>query len=263
VLNGLAVVRAQELETEVVALAVWDGRKGDGSGGTADAVARWKRLGIRTEIIDIRELRRSAGGARVARGAAKPRPAKRAVVKSLPSRVMAMIFADAVHFSKLREPEVPRFVEHFLGKTANLLARYPGTAVVKNTWGDGLYIVFSNLRDAGVFALDLAKMASGTAWSELGLPPGLNARIAVHAGPVFRCKDPVLNRVSYTGTHVSRAARIEPITPPGEVYASQAFAALASLEKIAEFRCEFVKQLELAKGYGSAPMYVVRRGQRS
>jgi len=34
--------------------------------------------------------------------------------------------------------------------------------------------------------------------------------------------------------HVSRAARIEPITPPGQVYASQAFAALAAAENVTD-----------------------------
>jgi len=32
----------------------------------------------------------------------------------------------------------------------------------------------------------------------------------------------------YTGSHTNRAARIEPITPPGQVYASSAFAAVAA-----------------------------------
>jgi adenylate cyclase len=87
----------------------------------------------------------------------------------------------------------------------------------------------------------------------------LSLRIGLHSGPVYRCRDPIIESMTFTGTHVSRAARIEPITPPGQVYASQGFAALAAVEKVAEFTCEFVKHAEWAKSFGSFPTYVVRR----
>lgn len=281
VLQGLAMLRAQELESEVVGLALWDGKKGSRPSGTSVAVQRWKELGIPFEILDIDAIR--AGARRATRpmpvlepkddqGTPAPTPIEApvegvladlpAVAPRLPSRVMCMIFADAVHFSKLTEEQVPLFVEHFLGATAQLLSRHGREAPVRNTWGDGLYVVFDNVKSAGLFALELARMANDTDWSALGLPATLNARIAVHAGPVFRCKDPVINRISYSGSHVSRAARIEPITPPGEVYASQAFAALATIQGVREFRCEFVKQAALAKNYGSFPTYVLRRARQ-
>lgn len=66
-------------------------------------------------------------------------------------------------------------------------------------------------------------------------------------------------RLNYFGTHVSQAARIEPITPPGHVYASQAFAALAAAEGVREFRCDYVGQTPLAKDHGIRPLYHVRR----
>jgi len=64
---------------------------------------------------------------------------------------------------------------------------------------------------------------------------------------------------TYGGTHVSHAARIEPITPPGEVYASRWFAALAAADGVTEFVCEYVGRTPLAKGYGTFPTYHVRR----
>ena len=115
------------------------------------------------------------------------------------------------------------------------------------------------MRDAGLFALDLCDLVTSTKWADKGLPPSLSLRIALHAGPVYRCEDPITKQVNYTGTHVSRAARIEPITPAGHVYASQAFAALASVERISEFTCEYVKLTPFAKGYGTFPTYLVRR----
>ena len=52
-LDGAAAVKADELETELVALALWDGLPGDGPGGTAASIEHWRRLGRRIEIVDL------------------------------------------------------------------------------------------------------------------------------------------------------------------------------------------------------------------
>jgi class 3 adenylate cyclase len=70
---------------------------------------------------------------------------------------------------------------------------------------------------------------------------------------------PITGSRSYSGTHVSRAARIEPIVPPSEVYASEAFAALSAAQRTPDFTCDYVGQTPMAKGYGTLPMYHVRR----
>ena len=71
-----------------------------------------------------------------------------------------------------------------------------------------------------------------TDWQAKGLPKELNLRISLHAGPVYCYKEPVFKELEYAGSHIVRAARIEPITPPGQVYASQQFAALASTQRV-------------------------------
>ena len=88
--------------------------------------------------------------------------------------------------------------------------------------------------------------------------PELNLRIALHAGPVYEFDDPITGDRSYSGTHVSRAARLEPITPPGQVYASEAFAALAAAQRTPDFTCDYVGQTPMAKAYGTLPAYHVR-----
>lgn len=98
-----------------------------------------------------------------------------------------------------------------------------------------------------------------TDWRERGLPPQLAFRIALHVGPVLGCVNPVTGRQDYLGTQVSRAARIEPVTPPGEVYATEEFAAYAALLRVSEFVCDYVGRVPLAKEFGSFPTYHVRR----
>jgi len=66
--------------------------------------------------------------------------------------IVAMLFGDAVHFSKLDEDGVVRFGKHFLGAIGHLIATSPHAPLLKNTWGDGLFFVFPSVRHAGMFA---------------------------------------------------------------------------------------------------------------
>jgi class 3 adenylate cyclase len=267
-LSGLANIRAQRFETDLVPMAVWDGKPGDGPGGTASVVDRWRRLHYENiELINLTQLmdERLPGLRSEPTQTIAAEPLEREAAETAPefgTRMMALLFADAVHFSKLQEEQIPRFVKHFLGAISRMPAMSRHAPEMKNTWGDGLYFVFDTVFDAGMFALELADlMGPPGKWVQYGLPEKLNLRIALHAGPVYSCLDPVTGRLNFTGTHVSRAARIEPVTPPGQVYASQEFAALAAAERINQFMCEYVGQTPLAKGFGTFPTFHVRRTQ--
>lgn len=259
-LHGLASIRAEQLETEMIPLAVWDGKPGDGPGGTASIVEHWQSVGHAFELIDLAKILEEHYPAPVAVSApaAQGRTPTEDEEGELPTEMIAILFADAVNFSKLTEDEIPRFVRSFLGtigKLANDSDHYP---IMKNTWGDGLYFVFKSVKDAGQFALELSERLAEIDWAKKGLPREMSLRIALHAGPVYSCVDPVTGQPNYIGTHVSRAARIEPITPPGQVYASQAFAALSAAQHVKVFTCEYVGRTPLAKGYGTFPTYHVR-----
>lgn len=262
VLHGLAKTKAEQLGTGLKFLAVWDGRPGDGPGGTADSIARWKGEGHEVELLSPAELLRSLGPCR-------PLPESSPTPAAVPERssdtahpgsaVMALLFADVVGFSKLQESHIPHFVTEFLGMVDQLLPLPPHAPLKRNTWGDGLYFAFERVRDAGLFALELCDRVVLTSWGTKKLPPGLNVRVGLHAGPVFNCIDPVTKQPNSIGTHVSRAARIEPITPPGQVYASWEFAALAASEGVTEFVCSYLGPTSYAKGYGTFPLYHVHR----
>jgi len=261
ILHGLASMRAEQLETKFVPLAVWDGRSGEGLGGTGGTVQRWRKLGLEVEIIDLSEILSRERPDLTRNVAVSPRVFSGGASETEPefiSEIRALLFADVEGFSKLTDEEVTRFVQHFLGLVGELTGESAQKPLMKNTWGDGLYFVFSNVRDAGRFALELRDRVRGTDWPGKGLP-SLSLRIGLHAGPVFSCTDPVTQRANFIGIHVSRAARIEPVTPAGQVYASQAFAALAAAEGAEEFRCDYVGQTPMAKKYGVFPTYAVLR----
>ena len=169
----------------------------------------------------------------------------------------ALLFADAVGYSKLSEDQIPGYIEGFLGAVADLSRRTAHRFEHVETSGDGLYMVFANATDAGHYALELSALVNRFDRAAWGLPPTFGMRVALHCGPVHCGIDPITGFPIYTGPHTSRTARIEPITPPGQVYASSAFAAVAAASGDA-FHMSYVGRMPLAKGYGSLGLYHVR-----
>jgi class 3 adenylate cyclase len=76
---------------------------------------------------------------------------------------------------------------------------------------------------------------------------------------VFALDEPVLGTRAFTGAHVSRTARIEPVTPPGTVYVTEQFAAALELAQRSELGCDYVGTMPAAKDYGRFRMYRLRR----
>ncbi len=93
----------------------------------------------------------------------------------------------------------------------------------------------------------------------MGLPPETNIRIGLHTGPVYSATDPIIKQQNFYGTHVNRAARIEPITTPGSVFISEQAASILTLKNSDEFICGYLGSLDLAKKYGTGVIYRLRR----
>ena len=249
---GMARARARRIDGEVVGLTLWDGRRGK-AGGTWSAVSRWLAAGVPVTVIDP-----VTGKAAPVASHRLPPVEDRPAPKFGRRETVALLFADAVGFSKLTERQLPLFIRHFLRPVGRLATAGKGRPITVNTWGDGIYMTFPTAADAGRFALRLRDVGARTDWETLGLPGHMNIRIGLHAGPAIRMIDPVTKQLNFMGSNVSRAARIEPVTPPGQVYCSEPFAALAEAEAIGDFVCEYVGRTAMAKKYGSFPTYRVR-----
>jgi class 3 adenylate cyclase/tetratricopeptide (TPR) repeat protein len=250
---GLARLKAQQLDSRLRGLAVWDGHPG-GVGGTASAVELWKKHHVPVEL-----LQPSFFSAASQTTSADTSLAARQFIPE----VRAILFADVVGFSRLIEAQVPEFFSRFMKEIGDFLAHPLRRPMVINTWGDALYLVFENVQKAGRVALELQRRILDTSWSQFGLPPGLALRIGLHGGLVYSCVDPVTKAHTFVGAQVTRAARLEPIAPPGQVYVSQEFAAIAAAEGVKEFSCEYVGITPSAKGYGDYPTYVLRSRMRN
>ncbi len=268
-LHGLAKIRANQLGSDLVPLAVWDGQLGSLE-GTANTVNLWQQWNETVEVIDLAALAdpqpvHLPSRAPSSQATSSQAPSSQATSPSTcPPKPMdpvlrALLFADVVNYTHLSEEQFLPFADHFLGAVAQLLDSPGYRPLTRNTWGDALYLVFTTVEQAGQAALDLCDLVQRVDWGSKGLPADLNLRIALHAGPVSSKVDPLTGRVSYVGTHVNHTARIEPVTPPGKVYASQAFAAIAASEGQTAFCCDYVGQMPWAKHYGTFPTYSVRR----
>ena len=261
VLHGLAIMNAREFQIELVRMAVWNGLGGDGSGGTADIVRRWQEAGHAVDQINpvqFMRTNRERGTHRSSRPSRLRQVSTMSSAQDFGSEIRPMLFSDAFHFSKLAEEQLPNFISKFIGPIATLVNGVEPLILYRNTWGDGLFLVFNNVVNAGKFAKALAARINAIDRSAAGLPASMALRIALHAGPIFRFRDQIADRLNYIGWHVNRTARMEPITPPGLVYASQAFAALAILEAPEEFQFDYVGRVTMAKNFGDFPVYHLR-----
>ncbi len=110
-----------------------------------------------------------------------------------------------------------------------------------------------------MLALEIAELIHATHWPILVCRRDWEYGLPCIADPAYPVIDPIIKQFNYTGVQVSRAARIEPITPAGAVYASQEFAALAEAVGVTEFVCQYVGVTAMAKSYGDFPTYQVRR----
>jgi class 3 adenylate cyclase len=273
-LEGFTCLRAAQLETAPSLLCVIDAASDGRVGGTHATFERWRRNIGEPQIIDLSSLRRGASSASD-RGATSGAPsvlrkdgAVREFQRSIaapagttrPQRTLkTLLFADFAGFSRVHDALAPLFQESFFRIAADEIEASPAKPRMSSTWGDALYVVFDTPDQGADFALRfLAKMRAAD-WSALGLPDSSQIRIALHAGPVFCGFDPITRRDNYYGSSVNKAARIEPVTPPGMVYASEAFAASLAATGRSAYSLEYVGRLALAKGYGESRIYRLER----
>ncbi len=268
--DGFSMLRAAQLQTTPVLLCVVDAAAPGRAGGTLTSFERWQRQVGPTRIIDLCALRARAeldgstlatqarAGATAAPLISREAALRRDHVHSLRS-IKSLLFADFAGYSRLHDAYAPLFQSQFLEIGADAIAASPIKPLEAKTWGDGMYLVFDSQGDAAGFALQLLERMLAVDWTAAKLPASSQIRIALHAGPVFRAFDPVMGRDSFFGADVTRTARIEPVTPPGMVYVSEAFAATLAATGQDRYALEYVGRLALAKGYGESRIYRLER----
>lgn len=261
VMLGFAAMRGRGLDEDPNLLVIWDGTPGS-TGGTGELVEAWREEFNEPEIIDSKTILDNSNDpepVRIHSGETRPNFIPSFGDSSTAIRsVKIMLFADVKAFSGLVEEKTSEFVDAFHGGISKLLDKLSNRPVFLNTWGDSFFAVFESTDDALKLALDIRDYFNKKDWSEFLIDGEMEVRISMHAGPVYEEFDPILKKRNFFGRHVNQAARIEPIVLPGSVFVSETVAALIAFGH-EEYDFEYAGNLELAKDFGSYPIYMLQR----
>lgn len=265
-LHGTALLRARHLETDPYLLAVWDMNEGSLPGGAADFIDQWEDIS-KLRIIDLEDIGDAAGLTHEPAHGAETPPADG------PERgIRSMLFADFVGFSKLEDDDIPDYIAFCEALHEEITAAAPEPTAI-NTWGDAFFVVMEDARSMVAYALAMADGIRRVRGRFQGAVGRLDLRISLHAGPVYGGRDPFRDSQNFYGAHINRAARLEPVTIAGRIYATSQFVALLTVEEAslrheagmtgadyaAIAAADYVGVISLAKGFGDQAVYHLRK----
>jgi len=245
---GLAALRARELGAEAVQLAVSSSAARSfsktGLAGTAADIGIWEKLGKRTVIVEAGPVARNLRF-----------PEKRAAEDPVRREIRSILFADYKGFSRLGERELPLFMREVMGRIGATLDRFGKHVEYRNTWGDAIYAIVDEPRTAAHLALELQHDLRDlpAELSPEGAPAGM--RIGLHYGPIYVGADRVTGGDLWYGGEVNRTARIEPVTPIGDVYCTEAFASALILDGVDDLAAIPLGERALAQDFGVVRLY--------
>lgn len=179
---------------------------------------------------------------------------------ALKRRLVGTLFADFAGYSRLAESELPVFQSMMIKGIADALWPHAAHILLQHTWGDAVHIVTDNAATVATIAADIHAIVDRVRASAHGMLGKLELRLSAHYAPVHEGYDAVEDATTYFGSQLSFAARVEPVTPPGMIFVTEAFAARLALEAPGRFATEYAGEIELAKRYGRYRLYSLRRG---
>ena len=172
----------------------------------------------------------------------------------------AIVFGDVQGFSRLGEADQLRFLDRIIGGFADVLAVEQALDYAE-TAGDGIFLVLGDVESAARCCFGLRDVLDPARVDAAGLPRHLELRLSAHVGPLYRRLDRVIDRVKFCGSEVIRTARIEPVTPPGEIYVTEQFASTLADAAGETYACDYAGRQLMAKGFGECRMYALRRSR--
>jgi class 3 adenylate cyclase len=240
---GLALLRAAHVDGEAMQIALYDGAPARGPLGTARDVASWGAAAPASHVIAW----------------PWPRPAPPPPEEPPPRRLKAVLFADLQHFGRLGDAGLAAFYRGPMAAMGRVVAAHAPD--YRNAWGDAVQLVFGEAAQAARCAFDLRDVLTPAMLAAAGLPEALVPRIALDFGPLIPVQDAVQGVAKFAGRAMTRAARVEPVTPPGQIHATQAFACEVALSPACGLSCDYVGQTQTAKGFGIMPLYGLRQAR--
>lgn len=167
-----------------------------------------------------------------------------------------IVFSDLKGFSKLTDKQQKRYLSYHVEMLSDTIKPLLEKAFVYNTWGDAIIAIFKDGMDACEFMLTYREE------TKFGMPAVAKnnkvlPRIAGHFGKVRIFEDPLLDRNNTISNEVNIAARIEPVTRPGEIFVSKEFmeAFYGQQKEENRVKFEYLGKIPLAKGVKEHELY--------
>ena len=173
-------------------------------------------------------------------------------------RSVGLVFTDIVGFRRYTDTDIRDFWATLMPALAAAIEAQREMILLQQTWGDALHLVTEDARSAVTIAHLLVDTVRSVRRTQKGMLRQLQIRVGAHYAPAFEGYDPIENIRTYYGTQLSFAASVEPVTPPGQVYATEACAAALALEADEDFHLEYAGEIDLAKRFGSFRLFAVR-----
>jgi hypothetical protein len=177
-LSCRALLQAQQLNLDLVALAVWNGKPGFGRGGTASFIEFWnsdfhKPFGQtkpKLEIIRLDSLLRDQGPIQeiTTEPAIHLDPAA-GTDSNVQQDFRAILVGNVVGFENLTEEQLPLFHEHFLGAAARLLNSTRDAPMAVKRVGKRLFYHISRSRPSRSRRAAPARKPRSSAWRYCGM----------------------------------------------------------------------------------------------
>ncbi len=249
---GMAIMRANSLNAKVMQLAVWDQKQSSQGRGTYTSIEKWKKLGHHAEIIPSPTVIPS-------RNTQRPRdnyPTSR-------REPHAILFADVRGFSKLCDRDILWYFNELHPKLAQVTDKFRGDIQHIDTWGDAIFLVTEKASTVAQIATALNEVIAEIDQSSLDLEEPLLMRIGLHYGTVYKVYDHLTQCFTFASSDVTKTARIEPVTPPGEVFGTEPFVAMLELEGEEWSTFEYAGTISSAKNFGAFRMFHIRPKHRT
>ena len=182
------------------------------------------------------------------------------------TKTVTILFADIKGYSSLNLNQKLALHEELEPETLKAIVEEVGIKNIAyyNSWGDAYLILFTSVESGIKAALTLRdKFRSRANWTELGLPSSLNIRCSLHVGDVVikDFENPIFGEKNQgvVGKNIDLTARIEPVTPPGRIWATEQIISLLTDNSPDGIRFDSIGKRELAKKWGIRDLYDIRR----
>ena len=243
---GMAIMRANSLDIKAIQVAVWDQVVASQRSGTYTNIAKWRGLGHQSEIIPSPQR-----SGQTVRSFQRDYPESR-------REPHAILFADVRGFSKLGDRDILWYFNELQPVLAKVIDKFRINVQHLDTWGDAIFLVTSKASVAARIAVELNNAMACIDQSNIDLDEPLMMRIGLHFGPVYKVYDHLAQCFTYSSNDVTKTARIEPVTPPGEIFGTEAFVAMLELEGEGWASFDYAGTIPSAKNYGAFRMFHVR-----